>query len=74
MISARGSSWLEVRSADNRVLYSGLFKDQASFPLGTGLRVMAGRPDLVSAQLGNRPPRQLGSISEVRWQSFAPRP
>jgi len=74
VITAQESSWLEVRSADDRVLYSGLFKDRASFPLGSGLRVMAGRPDLVSTQLGNRPPRRLGSISEVRWQSFAPRP
>jgi hypothetical protein len=45
------------------------------FPLGSGLQVLAGRPDLVLAQLGSGPAKPLGRIDQVRWQRFtAPAP
>lgn len=74
VITAKGPSWLEVRDSNGHVLYRGLFAAEQSFPLGKGLRVLAGRPDLVSTRLGADPPRPLGRISDVRWQSFASRP
>lgn len=74
VISAKGPSWLEVRDSKGRVLYRGLFAEERSFPLSNGLQVLAGRPDLVSTRQGAGPSRLLGTISEVRWQSFGSRP
>ncbi len=67
-------SWVEVRNSSGQVLFSGLLEKEARFRLGDGLRVLAGRPDLVTAAVGRDAPRRLGSISEVDWQDFAPPP
>lgn len=71
-LSARGRSWLEVESSAGQSLFRGTLEGEKSFPLGDGLRVLAGRPDLVSAQVGAGPARVLGGISEVRWRRFGP--
>jgi cytoskeleton protein RodZ len=65
-------SWVEVRDPDGGVLFSGLLEKEARFRLGEGLRVLAGRPDLVTVSVSGETPRRLGDISEVKWQSFAP--
>ena len=68
-------SWLEVKQEGGASLFRGSFKGEKSFPLGSGLRVLAGRPDLVQAQLGNGPAKPLGRIDQVRWRQFkAPAP
>lgn len=68
-------SWLEVKQVGGESLFRGTFKGERRFPLGGGLQVLAGRPDLVQAQLGNRPAQPLGRIDQVRWQRFtAPAP
>jgi cytoskeleton protein RodZ len=67
-------SWLEVRNGSGQVLFSGMLEKEARFRLGEGLRVLAGRPDLVTAAVGGEAPRRLGRISEVGWQDFAPSP
>jgi cytoskeletal protein RodZ len=68
-------SWLEVKQEDGASLFRGTFKGQQNFPLGGGLQVLAGRPDLVQAQLGSGPAQPLGRIDQVRWQQFkAPAP
>lgn len=63
-------SWVEVRDAEGETLFSGLLEKEARFRLGKGLRVLAGRPDLVTASIGGGAPRRLGTISEVEWQEF----
>jgi cytoskeleton protein RodZ len=65
-------SWVEVRDADGQTLFSGLLEKEARFRLGQGLRVLAGRPDLVTVSIGGDAPRRLGTISEVEWQDFPP--
>lgn len=68
-------SWLEVKQAGGESLFRGTFTGEQSFPLGRGLQVLAGRPDLVQAQVGNGPAQPLGRIDQVRWQRFtAPAP
>ena len=70
VLDSREASWLEVRSADGTTLFRGLLSGSRSFPLGQGLEVLAGRPDLVRSRIGAAPARPLGPISDVRWRSL----
>jgi hypothetical protein len=73
LLSARQPSWLEVRAAaGGPPLFRGRFSGERRFPLGSGLRLRAGRPDLVRVSVGDQPPRPLGTISEIRWVSVGP--
>lgn len=65
-------SWLAVRSIDGTTLFEGTVQGERSFPLGRGLEVRAGRPDLVTARVGAGPARVLGPIEQIRWWSFRP--
>lgn len=65
-------SWINVITNDGRSLFEGNLKGERSFPLGRGLRVMAGRPDLVTAQVGDGPARVLGPIDQLVWHRFRP--
>jgi cytoskeletal protein RodZ len=67
-------SWLEVRDASGGTLFRGTFSGEKRFPLGSGLRVLAGRPDLVTAAVGGSEARPLGPIDQVVWRSFKPSP
>lgn len=70
LLSARQPSWLEVRAAaGGPPLFRGRFSGERRFPLGSGLRLRAGRPDLVLVSVGDQPQRPLGTISEIRWVS-----
>ena len=67
--------WLAVRKLDNQqMLFEGLFQQTTprSFPLGEGLQVLAGRPDLVLVGLGDQPPATLGPIVPIQWTTFKP--
>ncbi|MCP9882496.1 helix-turn-helix domain-containing protein [Cyanobium sp. Alchichica 3B3-8F6] len=75
LLSSSQPCWLEVKQQGGESLFRGTFEGERSFPLGSGLSVLAGRPDLVKAQLGNGPAKPLGRIDQVRWQQFkAPAP
>jgi transcriptional regulator with XRE-family HTH domain len=63
-------SWMEVRGSDGTTLFRGTFSGEKVFPLGGGLEVLAGRPDLVTAAVGGRPAAALGPIDQVRWHRF----
>jgi hypothetical protein len=65
-------SWVEVRSASGEVLLRGTLEGEQRFPLSGELRVLAGRPDLVSASSGGAPARPLGPIEAVTWYRFSP--
>ena len=68
-------SWLEIKTKTGTTLFRGIFTGERRFPLGQGLEVLAGRPDLVRAQIGGGAAQALGAIDQVRWRSFkAPAP
>jgi cytoskeleton protein RodZ len=68
-------SWLEIKTKTGTTLFRGTFTGKRSFPLGQGLEVLAGRPDLVRTQIGGGAAQPLGPIDQVRWRSFrAPAP
>ena len=70
-LSSGSNTWLEVKTLKGKQLFRGDFKGRKGFPLNEGLRVLAGRPDLLLVQVGAKTARPLGSISEVTWQTFA---
>lgn len=63
-------SWLEVQHLDGRGVYAGELQGRLQFPLNGGLKVLAGRPDLVRVQVGNQPERVLGRVDRVDWETF----
>ena len=70
-LSSTSNTWLEVKTLKGKQLFRGDFKGRKRFPLNEGLRLLAGRPDLVLVQVGGTAARPLGPISEVKWQTFA---
>jgi transcriptional regulator with XRE-family HTH domain len=74
-LQAAEESWLEVRSGSGEVLFRGFFNGARRFPLQAGLRLLAGRPDLIEVSGAGQPARKLGTISAVVWYAFpAPTP
>jgi len=71
VLRSKEPSWLEVRDSQGATLFKGTLEGEKSFPLGQGLRVMAGRPDVVWAELAGQESRVLGPIDQVIWRSFA---
>jgi hypothetical protein len=69
-----GPSWLEVRSTDGVLLFSGELNGQRNFPLRSGLMIRSGRADLVQLQVNGQPERKLGSVDWVYWTTFQPAP
>jgi hypothetical protein len=72
VLTASAPTWLEVHDADDHPLMAETFQGKRRIPLGRGLRLLAGRPDLITIQLPGTPPRRLGSIDAVDWQTIKP--
>ena len=72
ILRASEPTWLEVRDANNRPVLAETFQGQRRLPLGTGLRLLAGRPDLLTVQRHGKPPERLGEIDDLHWFSFSP--
>ena len=72
ILTASAPTWLEVHDADDHPLIAETFQGQRRIALGQGLRLLAGRPDLITIQLPGTPPRRLGSIDAVDWQTIKP--
>lgn len=68
VLSSPEGSWIAVRSGSGQSLYEGLLKGERQFPADPGLRVLAGRPDLVTVRVGGSTARRLGPINEVIWR------
>ncbi|MEI6830167.1 MAG: DUF4115 domain-containing protein [Synechococcaceae cyanobacterium ELA445] len=62
------ASWLEVVDGEGSILFTGELKGTRRFPLGQGLKVRSGRPDLVTVRVGQGPPRRLGRVEQVEWK------
>ena len=74
-LPSRQPSWIEIKTKNGTTLFRGTFTGERRFPLGPGLEVLAGRPDLVRIQIGGGAAQPLGPIDQVRWRSFrAPAP
>lgn len=71
-IRTSGPSWIEVKSADGALLFTGELNGQRQFPFGRGLRIRSGRADLVAIQMADQPERPLGAVEIVDWQRFSP--
>jgi transcriptional regulator with XRE-family HTH domain len=71
-LRSQETSWVEVRDSSGHVLFRGRLEGEKSFPLGAGLQVLAGRPDLVAGGLAGVPPQPLGSIDQVNWRRIQP--
>jgi hypothetical protein len=69
-----GPSWLEVRSTDGVLLFSGELTGQRSFPLRNGVMIRSGRADLVQLRVNGQPERALGPIAFTGWSTFRPAP
>jgi len=72
ILRASEPTWLEVRDANNRPILAETFQGQRRLPLGKGLRLLAGRPDLLTVQRHGKPPERLGEIDDLHWFSFSP--
>ncbi len=73
-LRARGDCWVEVQTLDGRRLFMGMLigDEERSLALGEGLRLLAGRPDLLEVAAGTDDFRTLGSIEAVEWTTFVP--
>ena len=66
------TSWLEVRSTEGVLLFSGELNGQRSFPIRSGLMIRSGRADLVRLRVNGKPEQQLGPIDLVDWITIRP--
>jgi len=67
-----GPSWVEVRSTEGVLLFSGELNGQRSLPLRSGLMIRSGRADLVQLRVNGQPERQLGPIELLNWTTIRP--
>lgn len=71
-IRSSSETWLDVRNLRGASLYVGLFSGERRFPIGQGLRLNAGKPELVTIRVGDGPERGLGHPGWWVWHSFGP--
>jgi len=72
-LSSKETVWLAVRELPNqKMLFQGNLSGVKSFPLGLGLQVRAGRPDLVQVQLNGQTKGLLGPIERIEWVTLTP--
>jgi hypothetical protein len=58
---------VEVRSLEGQTLYGAILQGQVLLPLGRGVKVLAGRPDLVRVSVAGQRPKVLGRIDQIAW-------
>ena len=66
-LQSSGPSWVEVRSFEGQTLYGAILQGQVLLPLGRGVKVLAGRPDLVRVSVAGQRPKVLGRIDQIAW-------
>jgi len=72
-LHSSGPSWVEVRSLEGETLYAAILQGQVLLPLGRGVKVLAGRPDLVRVSLADQRPKVLGRIDQIAWVEVSAR-
>ena len=71
-LQSSGPSWVEVRSFEGQTLYGAILQGQVQLPLGRGVKVLAGRPDLVRVSVAGQQPKVLGKIDRIGWVLIPP--
>jgi hypothetical protein len=73
-LRAKGDVWLELRSADQRVLFEGTLTpgQQLTFPLTDGMRIRSGRPHLLELARTDQPFTALGLANDFSWRNLGP--
>ena len=71
-ISSQEPSWVRIRDSEGDVVYEGTLSERKTLPADSDLEILPGRPDLVLISNGDRAPRPLGPIDEVRWYRLSP--
>ena len=71
-IRSSSETWLDVRNLRGASLYAGMFSGERRFPIGQGVRLNAGKPELVTIRVGDGPERGLGHPGWWVWHSFGP--
>ena len=69
-VNSHEPSWLEVEDRAGSTLYYGLLQGRRRFPLGEGLRLRSGRPDLIRIRVGSQPEQPLGTVYENGWHTI----
>lgn len=69
-LTASGNTWLEVQASGGKLLHFGMAKPgRYRFPVRHGLRIRAGRPDLINVNFQGSS-TELGGINETDWHVF----
>jgi hypothetical protein len=73
-LRARDEVWVELHSADNRVLFAKtLLPGQThAVPFVDGIRIRSGRPHLLDVAVGDQPLAPLGALNDYSWHTASP--
>ena len=69
-----GQSWVLVERLGGGIVYDAILEPGQSkdLPLGSGLKIRSGRPDLLYVGMGTPPSERLGGVDDVDWFEFRP--
>ena len=69
-----GQSWLQVERRGGGIVYDAILESgqNKSLPLGSGLKIRSGRPDLLYVAVGMLPDVRLGAVNDLDWFEFRP--
>ena len=74
-VKARGGqSWVLVERLGGGIVYDAILESGESkdLPLGSGLKIRSGRPDLLYVGVGITPAERLGAVDDLDWFEFRP--
>jgi hypothetical protein len=73
-LRAQGECWLELQTLDGRRVFMGTLQkgEERRLALGDGLRLLAGRPDLLELAIGTNDFSTFGSIEQIEWTTLRP--
>ena len=74
-LRARDQVWLELRSADNSLLFVGTMQpgQTHAVPLADGLRLRSGRPHQLDVAVGDQPFAPFGALNDYSWHTISTR-
>ena len=69
-----GQSWVQVERLGGGIVYDAILESGQSkdLPLGSGLKIRSGRPDLLYVGVGMLPAERLGALNDLDWFEFRP--
>ena len=69
-----GQSWVLVEDLKGGKVFDAILEPGQSqvLPIGAGLRLRSGRPDLLLVGVGQQPPKPLGGVGDLDWVEVLP--